>query len=101
MTTKVSLIANNAVISSYIKDKNITADDIANNIIPKDKINFAEELVEVGTIVLWSGTTPPPGYLFCDGISNIPTNSSLRSTIAKTPNLQIAGYSYKFIIKVL
>lgn len=87
MTTKVSLIADNAVTGIGISNLTITADDIANNAVTTSKIDFGTALVPLGGIIMWSGVTAPSGYQLCNN-SELPTNSPLRPTITNTPDLR-------------
>jgi hypothetical protein len=112
MTTKVSLIADNAVTGSGISNLTITADDIADNQITSAKLQSgatdevravgtnhiknsaitAEKLASgaafpVGGIIMWSGTTAPIGWQLCDG-SNLPSTSPLRPGFTNTPDLR-------------
>ena len=87
MTTKVSLIADNAVTGIGISNLTITADDIANNAVTTSKIDFGTALVPLGAILMWSGVTAPSGYQLCNK-SELPSNSPLRPTVTKTPDLR-------------
>lgn len=87
MTTKVSLIADNAVTGIGISNLTITADDIANSTITTNKIDFGTALVPLGGIIMWSGVTAPSGYQLCNN-SELPSNSPLRPTITNTPDLR-------------
>jgi hypothetical protein len=88
MTTKVSLIADNAVTGIGISNLTITADDIANNAVTTSKIDFGTALVPLGAILMWSGVTAPYGYQLCNK-SELPSDSPLRSpTVTKTPDLR-------------
>jgi hypothetical protein len=87
MTTKVSLIADNAVTGIGISNLTITADDIANSTITTSKIDFGTALVPLGAILMWSGVTAPSGYQLCNN-SELPSNSPLRPTITNTPDLR-------------
>jgi microcystin-dependent protein len=87
MTTKVSLIADNAIVSAGISDETITNDDIKDSTITTDKIAFGSALVPLGGIIMWSGSTAPSGYQLCNG-SNLPGSSPLRPGITKTPDLR-------------
>lgn len=87
MTTKVSLIANNAVTGAGISNLTITANDIANSTITTSKIDFGTALVPLGGIIMWSGVNAPSGYQLCDG-SSLPSTSPLRPEVKKTPDLR-------------
>jgi microcystin-dependent protein len=87
MTTKVSLIADNAVTGAGISNSAITADDIADSTITTSKINFGTALVPLGGIIMWSGVTAPSGYQLCNG-SDLPSTSPLRPGVTKTPDLR-------------
>jgi hypothetical protein len=87
MTTKVSLIADNAVVGAGISNKTITDDDIADSTITTNKIAFGNALVPPGGIIMWSGSTAPSGYQLCNG-SDLPESSPLRPGITKTPDLR-------------
>jgi microcystin-dependent protein len=87
MTTKVSLIADNAIVSAGISNETITNDDIKDSTITTDKIAFGSALVPLGGIIMWSGSTAPSGYQLCNG-DNLPDKSPLRPGITKTPDLR-------------
>lgn len=87
MTTRVSLIANDAVTGAGISNETITNDDIAPGTISTNKINFTTALVPVGGIIMWSGTTTPDGWQLCNG-TDLPSTSPLRPNITKTPDLR-------------
>ena len=87
MTTKVSLIADSSVTGAAINNLTITSDDIANNAVTTDKINFGTALVPLGGIIMWSGITAPSGYQLCNG-SDLPSTSPLRPGITNTPDLR-------------
>jgi hypothetical protein len=105
MTTKVSLIADNAVVGARISKETITDDNIADSTITTNKIAFGSALVPLGGIIMWSGSTAPSGYRLCNG-SNLPQSSPLRPGITKTPDLRDkfivgSGYALAFIMRVL
>ena len=87
MTTKVSLIADNAVTGIGISNLTITADYIADGAVTTSKIDFGTALVPLGAILMWSGVTAPSGYQLCNN-SELPSNSPLRPTVTKTPDLR-------------
>jgi microcystin-dependent protein len=80
MTTKVSLIADNAVTGAAINNLTITADDIKDNAVTAAKLATGVA-IPIGVIVMWYGSSTtsavtigginypgiPTGWALCDG----------------------------------
>lgn len=80
----------NTTIGSSTNNKNLT---VHGNVDAKSKIKEAgNDLIPPGVIVMWGGTTPPAGWVLCDGGAY--TTAAGAPAIA--PNLKgrfIVGYS--------
>lgn len=78
MTTRVSLIADNAVTGAGISNTTIKADDIEDKTITINEIDFAKDLVVNGTIVMWDVGVPiPTGWQLCNGTNGTPDLRSI------------------------
>ncbi len=82
-------IADGSVAADSLADGAVTTDKIANETVTRDKIApdvlQAAGVLPAGTILDFAGTTPPPGYLACDGSAvNRTTYAALFSAIGET-----------------
>ena len=80
-------IADKTITAAKITDKTITDAKIADATITAGKLSPLINFFPVGGIIMWSGTTAPAGWQLCNG-TDLPSDSSLRPIITKTPDLR-------------
>jgi len=57
------------------------------------RIHADKFLAPTGTIVLWAGSTAPPGWGICNGSVTIPSDSDLRTLLSRTTTPNLGHYA--------